>query len=160
MGIYAADGTRITKAAFPSSAVADPERVVTADLYATHPHDQGTRPTDSRDGVPEGSIRTLLCKAGTVMRQSDIDRLFPAATIGTISPATGPAAGGTAVTITGTNLDGVTGVTFGGTAGTNLKVLSSGRLQVTTPARAAGAVNVVLADEAGPVTAANGFTFA
>lgn len=159
MGLYNAAGGRITKAAFPATAVSDPEKRVTADVYSTRAHDVGSRPTDSRDGVPEGSIKSLLFKAGAVVRQSQIDSLFPAATIAAISPATGPAAGGTVVTITGTNLDGVADVKFGSTAGTNLKVLSSGRLQITTPAGAAGAVNVVVGDEAGAVTKAGGFTY-
>ncbi|MEV0487364.1 IPT/TIG domain-containing protein [Streptomyces sp. NPDC050508] len=160
MGLYNAAGTRITKAAFPASAVSDPLLKVTADVYETRPHDQGSRPSDSRDSVPEGSIRVLRYRAGTILRQSQVDALFPAATIAGISPATGPAAGGTVVTITGTNLDGVADVKFGSTAGTNLKILSAGRLQVTTPAGAAGAVSVVVGDEAGAVTKTTGFTYA
>lgn len=160
MGLYNAAGARITKSAFPSAAVSDPEKKITADVYATRTHDAGTRPSDTRDSVPEGSIKTLLFKAGAIVRQSQIDKLFPAATIASISPATGPAAGGTVVTITGTNLDGVADVKFGSTAGTNLKVLSAGRLQVTTPAGAAGAVSVVVGDDAGSVTKNSGFTYA
>ena len=159
MGLFKADGSRITKAAFPTTAVADPERVVTADIYATRPHDLGTRPTDSRDAIPEGSIRTLAFKAGAVLRQSQIDRLFPAATITAVTPATGAAAGGTVVTLTGTNLDGVADVKFGTATGTGLKVISANRIQVTTPAGTAGAVNVVANDDAGPVTKTNGFTY-
>ncbi|MFI9052531.1 IPT/TIG domain-containing protein [Streptomyces sp. NPDC053427] len=160
MGLYNAAGARITKAAFPATAVTDPEKKTTADIYSTRAHDVGTRPNDTRDGVPEGSIRTLLYKAGTVLRQSQIDKLFPPATIATVTPSTGPAAGGTVVTITGTNLDGVADVKFGSTAGTNLTILSAGRLQVTAPAGAAGAVNVVVGDEAGAVSKTGGFTYA
>ncbi len=160
MGLYSSDGSRITKAAFPATVISDPEKRVTADVYATRHHDEGTNPSDTRDGVPEGSIKTLLFKAGAIVRQSQIDKLFPAATIATITPATGPAAGGTVVVITGANLDGVADVKFGATPGTSLKVLSSGRLQVTTPAGTAGAVNVVISDEAGPVTKTGGFTYA
>ncbi|MEU3455667.1 IPT/TIG domain-containing protein, partial [Micromonospora sp. NPDC006766] len=76
-----------------------------------------------------------------------------------MSPATGPQAGGTEVTITGTNLSGTSGVTFGGTAGTGLKVLSQTKIKVTTPAKGAGAVAVVVADDSGNVTVANGFTY-
>jgi hypothetical protein len=159
MGLYNAAGARITKAAFPTSAVSDPELIVTQDVYATRRHDEGTRPTGSRDGVPEGSIKTLMFRAGAVVRQSQIDKLFPAATVATVSPATGLAAGGTVVTITGTNLDGVADVKFGATAGTNLKILTAETIQVTAPAHAAGAVNVVVGDEAGAVTKANGFTY-
>ncbi|MFI8265277.1 IPT/TIG domain-containing protein [Streptomyces sp. NPDC085665] len=160
MGLFNAAGTRITKAGFPATPVSDPYLKVTADVYATRTHDEGTRPSDSRDAVPEGSIKTLKYKAGAVLRQSQVDALFPPASIAAISPATGPVAGGTVVTITGTNLDGVADVKFGSTAGTALKVLTSGRLQVTTPAGSAGAVSVVVGDEAGAVTKASGFTYA
>lgn len=78
-----------------------------------------------------------------------------------LAPVTGPAAGGTVVTITGDNLARVSSVTFGGTAGTALNVTKAadGEIKVTTPARAAGAVNVVLVDPSGNTTVTNGFTF-
>ncbi|MER6616272.1 IPT/TIG domain-containing protein [Streptomyces xantholiticus] len=154
MGLYKADGTRITKAAFPANAVTDPEKVVTQDIYSTRPY------TPSGDKKPEGSIKTLAYKAGAVLRQSEIDKLFPAATIGTVSPATGPTAGGTVVTITGTNLDGVSAVNFGATAGTALTIVSATNLTVTSPAGTAGAKDVVLVDDAGNVTKTGGFTYA
>lgn len=79
----------------------------------------------------------------------------------TLSPVTGPIAGGTIVTIEGDNLVGITSVTFGGTAGTALNVTKAaqGEVKVTTPAKAAGAVNVVLVDTSGNTTITNGFTF-
>jgi len=76
-----------------------------------------------------------------------------------VSPSSGPQAGGTAVTITGEGLIGSTGVTFGGTAGTSFSVVSDAQLNVTTPAKAAGAANVVVANPRGNVTVTNGFTF-
>ncbi|MFJ4342706.1 IPT/TIG domain-containing protein [Streptomyces sp. NPDC088915] len=160
MGLYTADNTRITRTAFPAVNAVDPEMVVTADVYSTKPFDQGTRPSDSRDSAPQGSIRTLLFKAGAVLRKSQIDKLFPPATVKNITPATGPAAGGTVITLTGTGLDGVADVKFGSAAGTNLKTLSSEKIQVTTPPGTAGAVNVVVNDDSGPVTKATAFTYA
>lgn len=160
MGLYTADGSRITRAAFPAANAADPEMVVTADVYSTKPFDQGTRPAHSRDGAPQGSIRTLLFKAGAVLRKSQIDGLFPPATVETISPATGPAAGGTVVTITGTGLDGITDVKFGGAAGTDIKTLSSEKIRVAAPASAAGAVDIVVNDDSGPITKVGAFTYA
>ncbi|MEU5181144.1 IPT/TIG domain-containing protein [Streptomyces longwoodensis] len=160
MGLYDASGNRIKKDSFPATpATGDPLMVVTQDVYATRRHDEGTVPANTRDRKPEGSIKTLLFRAGATVRQSTIDRYFPAATIAAVVPGTGPAAGGTVVTITGANLDGVADVKFGGTAGTNLKILSSGKIQVTAPAHAAGAVNVVVGDEAGAVTKTNAFTY-
>ena len=55
---------------------------------------------------------------------------------------TGTINGGTTVMITGTNF--VTGdtVTFGGVAATNVQVLSSTQISVTTPAHAEGLADV------------------
>ena len=66
----------------------------------------------------------------------------PAPTITSLSPATGTTAGGTYVTITGTNLPGATKVTFGSSVGTGLVVNSATKITVTTPSRAAGKVDV------------------
>ncbi|MFJ4988744.1 IPT/TIG domain-containing protein [Streptomyces sp. NPDC088732] len=154
MGIYLANGTRVTKAAFPTTTVADPEKVITQDLYSTRPY------TPVGDVRPEGSIKTIAYKAGAVVRQSEIDKLFPPATIDTVSPSGGTTAGGTAVTITGTNLDGVSAVNFGATPGTNLVIVSATKLTVNAPANAAGAKDVVLVDDAGNITKTGGFLYA
>lgn len=57
---------------------------------------------------------------------------------------TGVAAGGDNVVITGGGFTGATGVTFGGVAGTAFTVDSDTQISVTTPAHAAGAVDVVI----------------
>ena len=80
-------------------------------------------------------------------------------TVSTVAPATGAAAGGTAVTISGTNLTGATWVMFGGTNGTAFSVVNATTITVTTPAHAAGAVSVVVLHPTGNVTKANGFTY-
>jgi hypothetical protein len=61
-----------------------------------------------------------------------------------VSPNTGPAAGGTVVTITGMNLNGATAVAFGGTAATNATVVSATQVTVTAPAGSAGTVDVTV----------------
>lgn len=80
--------------------------------------------------------------------------------IDTLSPASGTTAGSVVVTIVGRFLSGVTGVTFGGTAGTALTLVNDSTLRVTTPAKTAGAVNVVVTNAGGPTTKVNGFTYA
>lgn len=81
----------------------------------------------------------------------------------TLAPATGPAAGGTVVTLSGYNLEGVTSVTFGGVAGTALDTSGAtqgdGEIVVTTPAGTAGAKDVVLVDPSGNATLTGGFTY-
>jgi hypothetical protein len=151
------NGSRVTKANIPTAAVTDPDPQLrlTDALYVEVPYVRG------KDQLtPAGSQRKLLYPAGTILRTSQINALFPAETIASISPATGGVAGNTTVTITGTGLDGVTGVTFGGTAGTALTILSPTQLTVKTPAHAAGAVNVVLTAASGTITKTNGFTYA
>ena len=56
-------------------------------------------------------------------------------TVSSVSPNNGPVAGGTAVTITGTNFAAGATVTFGGTAATNVVVANSTTITATTPAQ-------------------------
>lgn len=113
----------------------------------------------TQDGGPFEGATKLLFHDGQLVAEADIDALYETATVTSISPNSGPAAGGTVVTITGTNLAGVEGVTFGGTAGTSLQRISSTQIKVTTPAKAAAAYNVVVQDDAGNVTVTNGYTY-
>jgi len=67
-----------------------------------------------------------------------------------LSPTSGPAAGGTSVIITGVDLEGATGVSFGGVAATGVVAEPSGRsVMATSPAHAAGPVDVQAAVMAG-----------
>ncbi|GGJ62265.1 IPT/TIG domain-containing protein [Streptomyces brasiliensis] len=79
-------------------------------------------------------------------------------TITTITPSSGPASGGTALTVTGTNLDSTTSVTFGGAAAP-FAVINTTTLSVVTPSGTAGAVDVVVTNPAGSATAVGGFTY-
>lgn len=111
------------------------------------------------DGAPFESGSKLAFHAGQTVKQSDIDALFLAATITSVVPGAGGAAGGTAVVINGTNLSGATGVLFGATAATNVKVVSNTRITCTAPAHTAATVNVVVHDDAGDVTATGAFVY-
>src|SRR5207244_315873 len=64
--------------------------------------------------------------------------LAPAPTVTAIDPTSGPTAGGTAITITGTSFDtGPATVTVGGTGATGVSVVSATQITATTPAHAA-----------------------
>jgi hypothetical protein len=58
-------------------------------------------------------------------------------------------AGGTSVTITGTNFTGATAVHFGAIAATNVVVHSATMITATSPAHAAGTVNVTVTTPGG-----------
>ena len=85
----------------------------------------------------------------------------PAPSVSSISPTSGTTAGGTAVTITGTNFRSGATVSLGGTAATGVTVVNSTSITATTGAHAAaGAVNVVVTNtdsQSGTLT--NGYTY-
>ena len=83
----------------------------------------------------------------------------PLPTLTSLTPATGSTAGGTIVTLTGTNFTGATGVTFGGTAATVFNVVNATTITCTTPARSAGSVNVLVTTPGGTSVASALFTY-
>jgi hypothetical protein len=89
-----------------------------------------------------------------------------APTFGSITPPSGPIAGGTVVTITGTNLfganaGGANNVTFGGVNATSFTVGISGTsITATTPNHIAGTFDVVITTPNGTTTGGTGaFTY-
>lgn len=77
-----------------------------------------------------------------------------APTIADIDPAQGPEAGGTTVTITGTGLEGTTGVTFDGVPATDVVVAPDGTSVVVTSPAGTGLADVVLTGAGGVTTTA------
>ena len=80
-------------------------------------------------------------------------------TITLVTPATGPTSGGTAITITGTNLSGATNVTVNGVAATSVVVVSATSITARTPAGTIGAKSVAVTTAGGPATKASAFTY-
>ncbi|RFS46289.1 LPXTG cell wall anchor domain-containing protein [Micromonospora craniellae] len=77
-----------------------------------------------------------------------------AANVTGLTPRSGPTAGGTTVTITGTGFTGATGVTFDGVPGTGFTVNPAGStITVVTPPNAAGPADVRLVFPAGTAVA-------
>ena len=83
-------------------------------------------------------------------------------TVTSLAPASGPIAGTTSVVLTGTNLSGATGVSFGGTPATTFTVNSGTQITATAPAHSAGAVNVTVTTPGGTSAtgAGNQYTYA
>lgn len=153
MGLYLADGTRVTSSSVTTGTVADPEVVVNEDLYR-----QRTYP-NADDQSQHGGEKTVFCKAGAIMRQSQLDALFKTVIDTPLSPASGPFGGGTVVTVAGQNVDGISAVTINGVAATALTAVTPQEFQFTTPnMAAAGTYDVVLTADDGDHTIAGGFT--
>jgi hypothetical protein len=70
-------------------------------------------------------------------------------TLSSITPTSGSTAGGTSVTLTGTGFVAGASVSFGGSAATNVVVVSSTSITAKTPAHAAGTVGVTVTNPDG-----------
>lgn len=82
--------------------------------------------------------------------------------ISSVGPNSGPAAGGTTVTISGSGFSQSAAVAFAGTPATSVLFVSSTKLQVVTPAHASGTVSVTVTQSPHnqSATLAGGFTYA
>jgi hypothetical protein len=85
----------------------------------------------------------------------------PAPTVTSVTPASGPTAGGTSVTIGGTGFQSGATVKFGAASATSVVVVNATTITVKTPAHAAGAVDVVVTNPDGQSgTLTNGYLYA
>jgi phosphatidylinositol-3-phosphatase len=101
--------------------------------------------------------------AATAANMSEFFTTTPntAPLISSVSPSSGPAAGGTTVTISGTGFGVGATVKFGTTAATNVNVVGSTTITATAPAHASGSVNVVVSNPGGQsATSTNGYSYA
>jgi len=80
-------------------------------------------------------------------------------TVSSVSPNNGPAGGGTAVSISGTNFAAGATVTFGNAVAANVVVVSGTQITATTPAGSAGAVTVAVTVNGQTGSLSNGFTY-
>jgi len=80
-------------------------------------------------------------------------------TVATVSPASGPDTGGTAVTVNGANFVGVSAVDFGPGNPAAFSVLSATQISLTTPSGADGATDVSVTAVGGTGTGAGAFTY-
>jgi hypothetical protein len=74
---------------------------------------------------------------------------FAPPTVSSVSPNTGPTAGGTSITITGTGFVAGATVSVGGTACTGVVVVSATSITCSTPVGSAGTVDVIVTDSNG-----------
>lgn len=152
MTLHTEAGTQLSKTAAlakTAAVTADPILQITENLYKRLRHDGTTFPGNSKE---------LLYPAGRLVRTSEFARNFPDATIATVTPATGSAAGGTAITIKGTDFTFGSTVTVGAVAATAVVVVDAETITCVTPAKAAGAQAVAVTTDSGTATKANAFT--
>ncbi len=122
-------------------------------IHATAPAGKGT--VDVTVTTPAGTSTTGEADRFTYVKPGT------APAVKTIEPAEGPAAGGTAVTITGARFTGVTAVTFGSTPASSYTVPSAQQILAVTPAAEPGTVAVTVTTPNGTstVTKKTVFTF-
>jgi lysophospholipase L1-like esterase len=155
------DGAKLTNTEVDKLKLGDLPNVQVLDMWSAFVNSDGTRKTAlyQPDNIH-------LTRAGYNVYASYLKPLLdnilsgtPAPMIASLAPTSGTAAGGTTVTITGTNLTGTSSVTFGGTAATSVTVVSATSVTCVAPAHAAGAVNIVLTAPGGAVTSTGGYTY-
>ena len=84
----------------------------------------------------------------------------PAPSITSVTPTSGPTAGGTAIAVSGSGFAAGATVTVGGTLATNVHVSNSTTITATTPAHSAGTVDVVVTNSTGQSgSMVNAYTF-
>jgi serine/threonine-protein kinase len=105
----------------------------------------------------KGTVTVTVTTAGGSVSAGKFTYVTPAPAVTGLSPSSGTTGGGTAVTITGTNLGGATGVSFGGAAG-KITADSGTQITVTSPPGSAGTVTVTVTTAGGSVSAGK-FTY-
>jgi formylglycine-generating enzyme required for sulfatase activity len=118
-------------------------------------------PTQVRATTPAGAAGeaaiAVTTPAGTSLSPSSFTYLMQSVT--SLVPSSGIYSGGTAITISGAFLGGVTSVTIGGVPCTSVVAVSSTTVTAVTPAGSVGAVDVVVTGVKGAVTVPGGFTY-
>lgn len=115
--------------------------------------------TITTGSVSSATSVTLTASYSSVSKTASLTIDPVTITVSSVSPNSGPLAGGTAVTITGTNFATGATVTFGGAAATNVVVANSTSITATTPAGSAGSVTVSVTASGNSGSLANGFTY-
>jgi len=106
-----------------------------------------------------GLNKAVVVTTATGPSTGSVSFSYGAPTISGISPNTGSTAGGTSVTISGSNLRSATAITIGGNACTSPSANSDTAVSCTTPAGAVGGASVVVSTASGSATANGIFTY-
>jgi len=93
-----------------------------------------------------GTVTVTVTAPGGTSAAGPADQFtYDGPSVTSVSPSTGPAAGGTKVTITGVDLQGATAVAFGSVDATTFTVNKAGtKIKVTAPAGSHGTVDITI----------------
>ncbi|GLY26996.1 IPT/TIG domain-containing protein [Kineosporia sp. NBRC 101731] len=123
----------------------------------------GTQITVTTPQHAAGLVNVVVVGAGNIeSANTGLYTYLPvnvAPTVTALTPSVGPVDGGTQVTIYGTGLLTTTGVSFGGSAATNVTVINSTTILATSPQHAAGTVSVIVTSPLGSSTGASASDF-
>jgi hypothetical protein len=108
-----------------------------------------------------GTVDVTVTTAGGTSATSGADQFTYGPTVTGVSPTSGPAAGGTVVTITGTGFTNLTGASFGNQAATSFTFVSDTKITATSPGGGTGTVDITVTTPAGtsPTGAADQFSY-
>ena len=123
----------------------------------------GARAATSYTVVSDTTVRAVTPAAASAGKVDIVVRLgangsdrlpaafsyLPPPSVSSLSPAAGPSAGGTWVTINGDALSRATAVSFSGVAATRIEVVSDGQLRALSPQHSAGPVDVTVTTPGG-----------
>ena len=118
-------------------------------------------PTLVKAVTPAGSVGeapiSVITAAGTIFSPAPFT--YVQLSILSVSPNQGIYSGGTAITITGSFLNGATSVKVGGVPATDVVAVNSTTVTAVTPAGSVGATSVEVTGAKGTATASEAFTF-
>ena len=128
-------------------------------VAATSVSPLGTTLTCVTPALAAGTVDVLVTAPGGSATKTAAYSYLNPPTIASLSQISGLASGGQSITVTGTNFVPGMSVSFGGTNGAVTSVPDSAHAVVTTPAHAAGTVNVVVTTPGGSATLTSAYTF-
>jgi hypothetical protein len=160
----AAGGTIVTITGSGFTGVTGPGGVQFGGTNAAHYMFNSDTSITATSPAGTGTVDITVTTPSGTSPTSAADQFTYGPTVTNVNPNSGPIAGGTVVTITGTGFTGVTGpggVQFGGTNAAHYTFNSDTSITATSPAGAQGTVDVTVTTPAGtsPTSAADHFSY-
>ena len=122
---------------------------------------KGTKITAVSPAQSAGTVDIIITTSGGTNTPAPADQFtYVAPVVNAVSPSSGPAAGGTQVDITGTDLADASAVSFGSHPATSFSAEKDGKkITAVAPAEAAGTVSITVTTPGGTTTVDNAYTY-